>query len=285
MIQCGIGRYYQRRLEVGIALFNEGSTFMLEKVNQKLVEFPTLAQNWPQVTNMNGLEDAKKLFRLANTQFKKALDAYPLNGFVTEHVTTKQAISQCYKYLSKIEPDPDRIILMHQKRIELLEHLQKELSPTAYQVRMLEFGAELSDIYSDIYELELQKKTPNFKKIIQYGQKSIQNGDVFLSIIYAKEDPQEKFEYVQTMLNLELNAGSKLTKQPTNEPRERLELTKQAYDRYLRINKYVQEYLAYKQLKSVSDIDNQQMQQQIEIIREMIQLLPAKLDKMSAQLR
>jgi tetratricopeptide (TPR) repeat protein len=89
MIQCGIGRYYQRRLEVGIALYSEGSTLMLDKVNQKLVEFPTLAQNWPQVTNMNGLEDAKKLFRLANTQFKKALEVYPLNGFVTEHVTTK----------------------------------------------------------------------------------------------------------------------------------------------------------------------------------------------------
>lgn len=173
MIQCGIGRYYQRRLEVGVALYNEGSTLILDKVNEKLVEFPTLAQNWPEVTNMNGLEDAKKLFRLANTQFKKALDVYPLDGFVTEHVTTKQAISQCYKFLSKIEPDRDRVILMHQKRIELLEHMQGELSPTAYQVRMLEFGAELSDIYSDMYELELQKKAPNPKKIILYGQKTI----------------------------------------------------------------------------------------------------------------
>jgi hypothetical protein len=42
MIQCGVGRYYQRRLEVGIALYASGSGFMLDKVNEKFVEFPVL---------------------------------------------------------------------------------------------------------------------------------------------------------------------------------------------------------------------------------------------------
>lgn len=87
------------------------------------------------------------------------------------------------------------------------------------------------------------------------------------------------------MLNLELNAGSKLTKWPTTDGRERVAMTKQAYDRYLRLSKYIQEYMAYKGMKSVNEIENPQMRQQIEITQEMIQLLPSKLDKMSAQLR
>ena len=47
--------------------------------------------------------------------------------------------------------------MMQLKRVELLEHLQRELNPNTYQVRMLEFGAELSDIYGELYELELTR--------------------------------------------------------------------------------------------------------------------------------
>ena len=46
---------------------------------------------------------------------------------------------------------------MHQRRVEALELLQTELNPNAYQIRMLEFGAELADIYSEMYELEVKK--------------------------------------------------------------------------------------------------------------------------------
>jgi hypothetical protein len=42
--------------------------------------------NWPEIKQMTGMEDAKTLFKLANTQFKKALEYYVLDGFVTEHV-------------------------------------------------------------------------------------------------------------------------------------------------------------------------------------------------------
>lgn len=45
--------------------------------------------NWPEVTNLKDLDDSKTLFRLANTQFKRALDYYILDGFVTEHVQIK----------------------------------------------------------------------------------------------------------------------------------------------------------------------------------------------------
>lgn len=89
MIQCGIGRYYQRRLEVGIAMYSTGSTFMLKEVNEKSIVFAELDLNWPDVKDMNGLDGAKTFFRLANTQFKRALEFYVLDGFVTEHVTSK----------------------------------------------------------------------------------------------------------------------------------------------------------------------------------------------------
>jgi KIF-1 binding protein C terminal len=44
------------------------------------VTFPT------NIPDLKDIEDAKSLFRLANTQFKRALDYFVLDGYVTEHV-------------------------------------------------------------------------------------------------------------------------------------------------------------------------------------------------------
>ena len=161
MIQAGIGRYYGKRLEIGVVLYINSSTYIKDKVNEKFVDFPSLNLNWPTIEDLCSLGDAKSLFRLANTQFKKAMDFYVLDGFVTEHVTAKQAISQCYKFLCKVELDQDRVEMMHGKRVELIETMQRELNPNTYQVRMMEFGAELSDIYSELYESELKKAKKN----------------------------------------------------------------------------------------------------------------------------
>ena len=86
MCNMQIGRYYQRRLEIGMALLADNKELMKDKVSEKFIEFPELEMNWPEIKDMNSLDDAKTLFRLANTQFKKALEYYLLDGFVTEHV-------------------------------------------------------------------------------------------------------------------------------------------------------------------------------------------------------
>ena len=83
---------------------------------------------------------------------------------------------------------------------------------------MMEFGAELSDIYGELYELEIKKPTKKMEDINKMASKCIENADVFTSIIYKKEDKEDKFEYFHTMLNLELSKASKLTKWLTAEP-------------------------------------------------------------------
>lgn len=80
-----------------------GYEFELDKVQQKFVEFPELAMNWPIISNVKSIDDAKTLFRLANTQFKRALEVYVLDGFVTENVVMKQSMSQLYRHLIQLE--------------------------------------------------------------------------------------------------------------------------------------------------------------------------------------
>jgi len=93
----------------------------------------------------------------------------------------------------------------------MLETLQSELNPNHYQIRMMEFGAELADIYSDQYDIEKRKPKKSFEAINLVGKKSIENADRFTSIIYKKDDPADKFEYLTAMLNLELAVCQKLT--------------------------------------------------------------------------
>ena len=87
------------------------------------------------------------------------------------------------------------------------------------------------------------------------------NGNIFTDILYKKEDPEERFEYVQTMLNLELNSGSKYTKLITADPKERVQFTKMALERYQKLDSYIRDYLSFKKISSLDKLENQQMKQ------------------------
>jgi hypothetical protein len=60
---------------------------------------------------------------------------------------------------------------------------------------MLEFAAELADIYSEMYELEIRKPKKSMSNINKVASKCIENSFYFTDIIYKKEDKSEKFEY------------------------------------------------------------------------------------------
>ena len=109
MVQMQIGKYYQKRLEVGVGMLINGYELEVDKLQERFVEFPELDMKWPEITQCSSIDDAKTLFRLANTQFKRALERFVLDGFVTEHVTIKQGMSQLYRALTKLETDMSRV--------------------------------------------------------------------------------------------------------------------------------------------------------------------------------
>lgn len=86
-----MGRYYAERLQFGVLSFREQREVVSDVVNKKFVVFETLTNvKWPEeIKDLKTIEQATLLFRLANTQFKKALDFFVLDGYVTEHVQLK----------------------------------------------------------------------------------------------------------------------------------------------------------------------------------------------------
>ena len=63
-----LARYYLERLTVGAKYFTDGRKYDQAKVTRKFVEFPELSVKFPtNIADFKDIEDAKTLFRLANT--------------------------------------------------------------------------------------------------------------------------------------------------------------------------------------------------------------------------
>ena len=88
----------------------------------------------------------KSLFRLANTQFKKALNFYNIKEYIFEHIQICQSISQLYKYLVSFEFDTGRIFAMEERRINILKPLLKKIDKKNNIMQWQEVCLELADI-------------------------------------------------------------------------------------------------------------------------------------------
>ena len=79
-------------------------------------------------------EEGVYVFKLVNTQLKKALKLFVVDGYATEHVRITQSLSKLYKQLAFLETDRHRIFSLLDRRIKLIRPLKEILNPTAYYV-------------------------------------------------------------------------------------------------------------------------------------------------------
>ena len=113
-LQNLLGKYFLERLQFAANCLKENNLIsdndnLYNIVNKKIFTFNTLNIVWPQIKDVVNIDQAKSLFRLANTQFKKALNFYNIKEYIFEHIQICQSISQLYKYLISFEFDTGRI--------------------------------------------------------------------------------------------------------------------------------------------------------------------------------
>ena len=108
-------------------------------------------------------QEAAAIFRRALARFQRALEYYVLDGFVTEHVSILNDISNCYRSLIGFEADLERKARMYKARLNLLEPLTKELNPSVFesmlQQLLLDCGTISSDLHDTRYSQWEQDKT------------------------------------------------------------------------------------------------------------------------------
>jgi hypothetical protein len=109
----------------------------------------------PKCSLATTYEEARELFLKGNNYFMQATKHYLLDGYVSDHVKIVQDISQLYKHLSTYEPDLTRAIKFHKKRAGVIEPLVNELSPKHFLELYQQLTDETARIHQDIMETKL----------------------------------------------------------------------------------------------------------------------------------
>ena len=289
-LQNQLGKYFLERLKFAVIRVKENNLIsdndnIFNIVNKKIFTFNTLNIVWPQIKDVVNIEQAKSLFRLANTQFKKALNFYNIKDYIFEHIQICQSISQLYKNLISFEFDNGRIFAMEERRINILKPLLEKIGPKNDVMQWQEVCLELAEIYCEIFEsnyelIRVKKKKINYQEIDEIN-KSGENAIYFYQKIieyivneYKKEE-EKKLEDCITIITIKSNIARLYSKLIfLKDVKKRVDSLKKSLAIYKELHKLL------KESKSIFG-DREDIQENILMCEEMMGMIPIKIDKIN----
>jgi tetratricopeptide (TPR) repeat protein len=289
-IQNQLGKYFLERLKFAAIRLKENNFIsdnenIFNIVNKKIFTFNTLNIVWPQIKDVINIEQAKSLFRLANTQFKKALNLYNIENYPFEYIQICQNISLLYKFLISFEFDNNRIFAMEERRINILKPILDKIDHKEFAIQWQEVSLELAEIYCEIFEsnyelIRVKKKKINMKEIEEInrnGEKSIFYYQEIIDYIvneYNKEK-EKKLEDFVTIITIKSNIGRLYSKLIfLKDIKKRIDSLKKSLEIFKELHKMLEDS------KNVFG-DREDLQENILICEEMIGMIPIKIDKIS----
>ena len=289
-VQAQLGKYYLERLKLALLLKRREVTISKEENLKKLLNaqkfiIKNLDIKFPEIKDVTTLEEAKTIFRLGNTQLKKALKVFVMDGFVTDHIKITQTISQLYKYLIFFETDNSRIFAMEERRINMLEPIFNTINHKVYVIQWQETSLELAEIFCELFEsnyelFRTKQKKSGSKEIDEingYGRKSIFYYEDIIGYIeseYGKET-EKKFEDFITIITIKSNIARLYSKIIyMDDVKKRVDSLKKSLEIYSEVHKL---------LKGSKDIfgDKEELRENLHMCEEMIGMLPIKIDKVN----
>lgn len=261
-------------------------------INKEKLKFEGVKVNFPQSKVYRNYEEIKTLFKMVMTEYKKAAEVYPLDGYVTEHINIMKQMSEAYKTLALLEADIDRKVAMELKRKEYLMPLYKNLNPKVYIGPWREVCIELAAISNSIYELRrgelfLNEKHIDFKdkkvriKVKQMTDEGLMSIDIYEQIcaFFGTEDyndESEKEEYIQSVINARFNIAKTYNGLVPEDVKTRVQYLKKSLENYT----YIRDYIRQKGGEKGSLSFN--FGEQLRLCDEMCELLPTKISKINA---
>lgn len=200
---------------------------------------------------------------------------YILDGFVTDHVELCQDTSQLYNKFLFFESKIDRKCKMYKRRIDLLSSLSREISEEHYLYIMRQILFELGECYSGLLDLKLeQKKDLNVpktrEKISRLAQSGISTFDHFLSTMNDRKTKEKPETYAEDYLRSILLADFYIARLHSKFIEDRPEHLQESLNHYQKIVSYVDKHPDARE----------HIEQEYPICKEMIDLLPLKLEKL-----
>lgn len=200
---------------------------------------------------------------------------YILDGFVTDHVELCQDASQLYNKLLFFESNLARKCKMYKRRIDLLSSLCREISEEHYLYLMRQLLFELGECYSALLDLKSEQKgdlnSPKVReKISRLAQSGISTFERFLLTMNDKKTKEKPATYADEYLRPVLLADFYIARLYSKFLDDRLEHLQQSLNHYQTIVTYVEQHPNARE----------HIEQEYSICKEMIDLLPLKLEKL-----
>uniref|UniRef100_A0A2P2IAL2 KIF-binding protein n=1 Tax=Hirondellea gigas TaxID=1518452 RepID=A0A2P2IAL2_9CRUS len=95
-------------------------------------------------------EGARVAFLVGLEHLEKVSSYFTLSDHASRHTEAVQSISRLYQGLAAFEPQPDRRSKMHKRRVDLLLNLLNELNPQFYLSVCRQLRYELAETYSNM---------------------------------------------------------------------------------------------------------------------------------------
>ncbi|XP_034950715.1 KIF-binding protein [Chelonus insularis] len=258
----------------------------------KRMKFEKLEENITpiakQITDKYLLDfnDAKKVFLNVQQWLDQAKKYYALETHASDYVHIMQDMSQAYKYLSFFEDDEDRQAKMHKRRIDILEHVIKELNPRYYQSECRQIWIELGETYSAILDIKVDKLRASddrpapatLNKINQLCQSAIKYYQTFLDSLKESESAPAPKEFPEELVRAALfayfNSGALYNRIITLDKNTQIENIKNSIKAYNFFIDYCDSHPETAEL----------MKNELNVCKDLVNLLPLKLSKLMQSL-
>ncbi|XP_071079424.1 KIF-binding protein-like [Haliotis cracherodii] len=224
--------------------------------------------------------EAREVFMSVQTRLNDAKKFYVVDGHCSDYIQIIQDISKAYKELAFFEMAMERQCKMHKRRVDLLKDTLTDLNPKYYLLVCRQLMYELAETYSTMVDLKLgimeaEGRGPNphsVKKINTLAQQSIAQYNTYLdSLKSGKPDFPDEFHEndVRPALVAMFCLGRLYSKIISPEIPHRLALMKKSRECYLFVETYCKRH---------PEIEGR-MVNELNISREMVVLLPLKMEK------
>lgn len=285
-VQMQLGKVYLERLkfaqqQVKDQVWISDNEQLFNKVNKRVCVFSKINVAWPKVIDIRNKEDAKCLFRLGNTQLTRALEYFLIDGYVTEHTLISRNLSALYKALIYFEDDIQRVFLMLERRIKILELIFNAITKEHFIVQWQELTLELAEIHAEYFEKKFEELRQSIKGIptstCKLGMKSIEYYDNLLKFIDTEvkkqDDSERSLEDFTTFITIQLSVARLFGKLNPNNDFKAFKIN---LVNSLKIYQDTEKRLK----ESKFTKGNYALEEQLMICQEMVSLLPVKIDQM-----
>ncbi|XP_059477550.1 KIF-binding protein [Neocloeon triangulifer] len=231
----------------------------------------------------NVFDEARPIFLNAKEWLDKAKSYYTMENHASDAVEIMQDMSRLYQNLIFFEEDEDRQSKMHKRRIDILEEALGELNPQFYMPICRQLWFELAETYTELFEIKRQKirnsdegPTPHaLQKINLILTKGIQHLNNFIQSLFVKGTKSLpdviQDDLVRPVLLAYFYLGKLYREIIVPDKEVQIKNLNSSIDAYQFIVKYCDNHEEAKNL----------MNAELGICREMLELLPIKLRRMS----